>query len=72
MNQPYRRLFYPEDSCEHGLYSVLVLNEDKEIGGAGERALTELLREGREFIDVLAGVLAAGDTETKLKVEALQ
>lgn len=40
-------------------------------GGASERALTELLRDGREFVDVLACVLAAGDTETKLKVEAL-
>lgn len=35
-------------------------------------ALTEILWERRELVDVLTGVLAAGDAEAKLKVEALQ
>ena len=33
---------------------------------------TDLIGEGWELVDVLAGVLAAGDAEAKLKVEALQ
>lgn len=53
-------------------FYILLKNCNGVSGGAGKEALTELLRERREFVDVLACVLAAGDTETKLKVEAFQ
>lgn len=46
-----------------------------EGGGAGRgrlAVLTDLLREGWELVDVLAGVLAVGDAEAELEVERLE
>lgn len=38
----------------------------------GPCPLTQLLRERGEVIDVLAGVLAAGDAEAKVEVKAFE